>query len=266
MSSTSSSPSCSAGGGSGGASAAGGGQFTVGAGVLPFAITKKKKKKGDAEGEQDEEERTWVLLHKMFQGNKVGMLVDFGGAFDSTLDRDPLECAAREFAEETAGLLWPSSSSAPSLLKLRSFATRDELYGSEEVALAKRRTEEFLRHGFTTTNAGSDGSSGSDSCCLSVHPVSRYHCYVLPIDWRDARELNEAFSSASLYKRRELLWIPVEELLNNNDATAPSAYSLLHPRIQTDDMRRILASLLRSQSLSSSSSSSSPSSSSSSRL
>jgi len=213
-------------------------QFAVGAGVLPLATKKRNKNTSANEGSDDEQQKPCVLLHKMFQGNKVGYLVDFGGAFDSTLDGDPLECAAREFAEETAGLLWPSScsssSSSSTPIELRSFATRDELYGSEEVALAKKRTEEFLRRAF-------EGGGGSDSP-LSVHPVSRYHCYVLPIDWREASELNQAFTSTSLYKRREFVWVPVEEILNE----ALPTYSILHPRLQTDDMRRILTSVLHS--------------------
>lgn len=153
----------------------------TGAGVLPFAL---------------HEDRLLFLFHKTFSGRRAGLLVDFGGG--SQADETAFDTAAREFVEETEGLyLAPDTRQAARV-------------GSEY----RRQFRELLALIARTQEAHPDWW-----CRRQVPPGKQakdWCTYFVEVGYRDVAGMNAAWAADAgqrFKKRRELLWVPADRLL-----------------------------------------------------
>lgn len=153
----------------------------MGAGVIPFA-------------ERDGE--VLFLFQQTFSGRKIGYLIDFGGGVG--VGESYEEAAIREFVEETETMYF-----APDI---------------EVVAV----TEAAVRSGISRVKALFDAT-------LQAHPdwwsprvvapgrkAKDWRTFFVRFDYRDVLEMNRAWvldEGQRFKKRRELLWVPAEELL-----------------------------------------------------
>ena len=157
----------------------------MGAGVLPFCVH---------EGEVN------FLFQKVFSGRKVGHLIDFGGGVGE--GESYREAAIREFVEET-----------------------ETMFFADDPATASRAPERvaaqipLVAHLFDRT--------------LNEHPEwwcrrapgdkplpKDWLTYFIEFDFRELDSLNrewELEGGRRLKKRRELLWLPADELLDLYD-------------------------------------------------
>ena len=153
----------------------------TGAGVLPFAL---------------HEGRAQFLFHKTFSGRRAGLLVDFGGGAQAA--ETAFETAAREFVEETEGLF------------LSPEIRRASAAGSEY----RRQFREMQALLARTQEAHADWW-----CRRRVQPgkQEREWCtYFVEVGYRDVTGMNaawEADAGRRFKKRRELLWVPADRLL-----------------------------------------------------
>lgn len=153
----------------------------MGAGVMPFAV-------------KDGEVR--FLFQKTFTGRKVGHLIDFGGGLGD--GEDYRATAVREFVEETETMY---------LANDLEVARRSEDRVSKQITLV----EEIFEH------------------TLSAHPhwwrrrdpgnrenPRDWRTYFIEFPFRDISALNSEWksdTSGRFKKRRELVWIPADRLL-----------------------------------------------------
>ena len=153
----------------------------TGAGLLPFTL---------------HEGRLLFLFHKTFSGRRAGLLVDFGGG--SQADETACETAAREFVEETEGLFL-----APDIRQ----ASR---VGNEY----RRQLREMLALLARTQAAHADWW-----CRRHVQPgkpARDWRTFFVEVSYRDVAGMNAAWAADAgrrFKKRRELLWVPVNPLL-----------------------------------------------------
>jgi 8-oxo-dGTP pyrophosphatase MutT (NUDIX family) len=153
----------------------------TGAGVLPFAL---------------HEGRLLFLFHKTFSGRRAGLLVDFGGG--SQAGETAFDTAAREFVEETEGLyLAPDTRQAARV-------------GSEY----RRQFREMQALIARTQEVHPDWW-----CRRQVQPGKQAKdwrtCFV-EVGYRDVAGMNTAWAADDgqrFKKRRELLWVPADRLL-----------------------------------------------------
>ena len=136
----------------------------------------------------------WILLHKTLQGKKEGTFVDFGG-WKEPNESDPLQTAAREFSEETGGLLTTSNPEEDG--DIISGLDSETLQKCEVVRRQTLRALHFLQ------------SSQYD--CLTAK--SGYHMYVLEFPPISVEFVNKVFST--MKKKREFFLIGVDDFLSN---------------------------------------------------
>jgi 8-oxo-dGTP pyrophosphatase MutT (NUDIX family) len=153
----------------------------TGAGVLPFAL---------------HEGQVRFLFHKTFSGRRAGLLVDFGGGAQA--GESAFQTAAREFVEETEGLFL-----APDIRK----ACRA---GSEY----RRQLQDMQTLLVQTREEHADWW-----CRRRVppgKPAKDWRTYFVEVAYRDVTGMNAAWAAddgGRFKKRRELLWVPAERLL-----------------------------------------------------
>jgi 8-oxo-dGTP pyrophosphatase MutT (NUDIX family) len=153
----------------------------TGAGVLPFAL---------------HEDRLLFLFHRTFSGRRAGLLVDFGGG--SQAAETAIETAAREFVEETEGLF------------LAPDTRRAARAGSEY----RRQFREMQALLVRTQEAHADWW-----CRRLVQPGKQakdWRTYFVEVGYRDVSAMNAAWAADAgrrFKKRRELLWMPADQLL-----------------------------------------------------
>jgi 8-oxo-dGTP pyrophosphatase MutT (NUDIX family) len=153
----------------------------TGAGVLPFALHAGQVR---------------FLFHKTFSGRRAGLLVDFGGGTQES--ETAFQTAAREFVEETEALFL-----APDI-------TMAALAGSEY-----RRQLQVMQ----TLLAEAQEAHPDWWCQRRVQPgkpARDWRTFFVEVTYRDVAGMNAAWTADNgrrFKKRRELLWVPAERLL-----------------------------------------------------
>ncbi|MGD8911549.1 MAG: NUDIX domain-containing protein [Candidatus Thiodiazotropha sp.] len=148
----------------------------MGAGVIPFTVYNRN---------------VHFLFQKTFSGRKTGYLIDFGGGLGE--GEGYRQAAVREFVEET-----------------------ETMYFAQELRLARRD--------FAKVNQQIPIVDALFEKTLSTHPnwwCKRHHAkswrtYFIEFPYRNVEQLNRQWQEDTLgrfKKRRELSWVPVEELL-----------------------------------------------------
>jgi 8-oxo-dGTP pyrophosphatase MutT (NUDIX family) len=151
------------------------------AGVLPYAL---------------HEGRVLFLFHKTFSGRRAGLLVDFGGGAQAA--ETAFETAAREFVEETEGLFL-----APDLRRASRVGDEYRRQFREMQALLAR-TQEAHANWWCRRHV-QPGKQAKDWCT-----------YFVEVGYRDVAGMNAAWAADAgrrFKKRRELLWVPADQLL-----------------------------------------------------
>ncbi len=152
-----------------------------GAGVLPFALHAG---------------RVRFLFHKTFSGRRAGLLVDFGGGAQE--GETAFQTAAREFVEETEALFLAPDISRAAL------AGREYRRQLQEMQALLARTRE----------------AHADWWCRrrvpSGKPARDWRTFFVEVAYRDVAGINAAWAADDgrrFRKRRELLWVPADQLL-----------------------------------------------------
>ena len=153
----------------------------MGAGVIPFAVNGHKVN---------------FLFQKTFTGRKVGYLIDFGGGLGA--GEDHRETAIREFVEET-----------------------ETMYFADDVQQASRSGERVNKQIPVVECLFAETlEAHPDWWCRRTpgNPIrpKRWKTFFIEFPYRDVDELNREWESDTVgrfKKRRELLWIPANELL-----------------------------------------------------
>ncbi|HYQ70894.1 MAG TPA: hypothetical protein VET88_03080 [Gammaproteobacteria bacterium] len=152
-----------------------------GAGVLPFAVYAG---------------RVLFLFHRTFSGRRAGLLVDFGGGAEA--GETALQTAAREFVEETEALFL-----APDIDRARLAGREYRRQLQEMQALLERALE-----------------AHADWWCRRRVPAGKpardWRTFFVEVGYRDVTGMNAAWAADDgrrFRKRRELLWVPADRLL-----------------------------------------------------
>jgi 8-oxo-dGTP pyrophosphatase MutT (NUDIX family) len=153
----------------------------TGAGVLPFAL---------------HEGRLLFLFHKTYSGRRAGLLVDFGGGAKTA--ETAFETAAREFVEETEGL-----------------------FLAPDIRLAARTGSEYQRQlrEMQVLLSRTQQAHADWWCRRHVQPgkpARDWRTFFVEVGYRDVAVLNAAWAADAgrrFKKRRELLWVHVDPLL-----------------------------------------------------
>jgi len=153
----------------------------TGAGVLPFVLHAGQVR---------------FLLHKTFSGRRAGLLVDFGGG--ARVGETAFENAAREFVEETEGLFL-----APDIRQAARAGGEHQRQLQDMQALLVRMQDEH-----------------PDWYCRRRVPPGKpardWRTFFVELAYRDVAAMNAAWAADAgrrFKKRRELLWVPAEQLL-----------------------------------------------------
>ena len=153
----------------------------MGAGVIPLAV-----KDGEV----------LFLFQKTFTGRKVGHLIDFGGGLGD--GEDYRATAVREFVEETETMYLADDLGG---------ARRSEERVSEQITLIEEIFERTLSahpHWWRRRDLG------------NPEKPRDWRTYFIEFPFRDIAALNSEWKSDTsdrFKKRRELIWIPVDRLL-----------------------------------------------------
>lgn len=154
----------------------------MGAGVLPFSVV------GD---------ELRFLFQTVFAGRKTGFLNDFGGGVGD--GESPRECAVREFIEETETMYFAED-------PMRATRTAESV--GAQMPLVEALFEATL-------------SDHPDWWCRRAPGDSRkpkdWTTYFIEVPHRDVVPLNRAWKddpTGRYKKRRELIWLTVDELLS----------------------------------------------------
>jgi len=154
----------------------------MGAGVIPLAV-----KDGEV----------LFLFQKTFSGRKVGYLIDFGGGLAA--GENYRTTAVREFVEETETMY---------LADDLEVASRSEDRLREQITLVEDifdRTLSAHPHWWRRRDPGNPGKSRD------------WRTYFIEFPFRDISTLNSEWksdTSGRFKKRRELVWIPADKLLD----------------------------------------------------
>lgn len=154
----------------------------MGAGVIPLAI-----KDGEL----------LFLFQKTFSGRKTGFLIDFGGCLDD--GEDYRTTAMREFVEET-----------------------ETMYLSDDLKAAQRSEDRVIKQLALVDEVFESTLSAHPHWWRRRNPGSRkkpkdWISYFIKFPFRDVEALNcewQSDSSCRFKKRRELVWISADSLLD----------------------------------------------------
>ena len=140
--------------------------------------------------------RVRFLFHKTFSGRRAGLLVDFGGG--ARAGETALQTAAREFVEETEGMFL-----APDMTRVARSGNEYRRQLQEMQALLERTR-----------------AAHADWCCRRYVPPGKpprdWCTYFVEVGYREVAGMNAAWAADDgrrFKKRRELLWVPADQLL-----------------------------------------------------
>ena len=153
----------------------------MGAGVIPFAVN---------------EHEVNFLFQNTFTGRKVGYLIDFGGGLGES--EDYRATAIREFVEETETMYFSADVQQ---------ASRTDERINQQIPIVERLFDETLE-------------AHPDWWCRRApgNPLrpKQWKTFFIEFPYRDVEQLNrewEADQAGRFKKRRELIWVPADELL-----------------------------------------------------
>ena len=151
-----------------------------GASVIPFAINHGSVK---------------FLFHKTFSGRRAGLLVDFGGS--SRAGESYAQTAAREFVEETEAMYFAGHADAASVADF-------EPQCQWMLSLLERMQADY-----------------PDLQCRRIMKDGKgyraWSAFVVEVPFKNLDTMNLAWAqdtSGRFRKRRELLWLPADHLLD----------------------------------------------------
>jgi hypothetical protein len=156
-----------------------------GAGVIPFAWLD-----GNA----------CFLFHKTFTGRRAGLLVDFGGGSQSA--ENQYQTAAREFIEETEAMFFADSCNADSDTRMQT-ESQYRLVLKMIEHTQSQHPEWWCRRGRVNDAKPRD-----------------WKTFFVEVDYRDIDDMNTAWAEDKhqrFRKRRELLWLSADQLLDAFD-------------------------------------------------
>jgi hypothetical protein len=156
-----------------------------GAGVIPFAW-----RDGTA----------CFLFHKTFSGRRAGLLVDFGGGSQSA--ENQYQTAAREFIEETEAMFFADSCNADSDARTQTESQYQLMLKMIEHT-QRQHPEWWCRRGRVNDAKPRD-----------------WKTFFVEVDYRDIDDMNMAWAEDKHQrsrKRRELLWLSADQLLDAFD-------------------------------------------------
>jgi len=150
-----------------------------GAGIIPF--TQKNNV-------------TYFLFHKTFKGRRAGLLVDFGGG--SSKGESYHQTAIREFIEETEAMFFAEN-----------IKTLSEDINYQFIVLANllHKTQQQFPDWWCSRRRHDD------------QVKKDWKTFFVEVDYKDLNAMNYAWAtdtSNRFVKRRELLWLSSDELIN----------------------------------------------------
>lgn len=154
----------------------------MGAGVIPFCVTNGK---------------VYFLFHKTFSGRRAGHLVDFGGGQQETENYQ--QTAMREFIEETETMYFSQN-------------LKDAVVTEQRVQSQTRLLEDLF--------ARTLGEHPDWWCQRKSSDNDRprdWRTYFIEIGHRDLTDMNQEWQDDAgqrFTKRRELIWVASDELLD----------------------------------------------------
>ncbi len=157
----------------------------TGAGVIPFARV---------------DDTACFLFHKTFSGRRAGLLVDFGGG--SRAGETQYQTAAREFVEETEAMFFADS-------------CNDD---SDRQAQMKSQYQLMLQLIENTQRKHPQWWCRRSS--VNDDKPRDWKTYFVEVDYKAPDEMNTAWAEdkhGRFKKRRELLWMTAEQLLDAFD-------------------------------------------------
>lgn len=176
-----------------------------GAGALPFCV---------------HEGQVLFLFQETKGGRKEGKLVDFGGGRKEEVDFSLSYCAAREFAEETAGLF---TSMDPDLdAQFLAELDRHAIEGSAVVLRELPRCLELVEE------------AEANGWIIHTNLSERwYAAYAIRITYSDLSIQRNFFGDALKRKVRQFHWIPASVLFGwvDESTTTPSDFLPPHQRV-----------------------------------
>jgi hypothetical protein len=181
-------------------------EIRTGAGVIPFSI-----KHGS----------TCFLFHKTFSGRRAGLLVDFGGG--SRTGESQAQTAAREFIEETEAMFFTKNCNA----ELRS------VFQSQYQSMLQLIEQTLHQHPHWICSRSNK----------SGDKPRNWKTFFVEVEYRDLADMNTAWaedSSGRFKKRRELLWLSADQLLDIIDNRPESLWKRIR---QYEGMRDVVLAI-----------------------
>jgi len=181
----------------------------TGAGVIPFAWV---------------DGTSCFLFHKTFTGRRAGLLVDFGGG--SEAGETQYQTAAREFIEETEAMFFTDSCNDNRNTQMQ-MKSQYQLMLQMIENTQSEHPQWWCRRGSVTDDKPRD-----------------WKTYFVEVDYRVPDDMNAAWAEDNdgrFKKRRELLWLTAEQLLDVFDNRPESLWTRVRELEGASDIVRAIA-------------------------
>lgn len=175
-----------------------------GSGVIPYAL----------DGEE-----AYFLFQETKGGKKEGTLVDFGGARDFHVDHTSVDCAAREFVEETAGLLTTDAQkeTIQELAALSQSEIESSVLVKKEISKVRLMVQESKLEQKVVVTSPKNGNW--------------YESFLVRIPYSNLSLVSDFFAKSTKRKARILYWVPRAELVKMLRHGDTFRGLVLHPRV-----------------------------------
>ena len=181
----------------------------TGAGVIPFSWV---------------DDTACFLFHKTFTGRRAGLLVDFGGG--SQAGETQYQTAAREFIEETEAMFFADSCNEDSDRRMQ--------MGSQYQLMLRLIENTQSQHPQWWCRRVS----------VNDDKPRDWKTYFVEVDYRAPDEMNTAWAEdkhGRFKKRRELLWLTAEQLLDVFDNRSETLWTRVRELEGASDIVRAIA-------------------------
>jgi len=181
----------------------------TGAGVIPFAWV---------------DGTSCFLFHKTFTGRRAGLLVDFGGG--SHAGETQYQAAAREFIEETEAMFFTDDCNAVRDMRIQ-MKSQYQLMLQLLEKTQRQHPQWWCRRGRVTDDKPRD-----------------WKTYFVEVDYRVPDDMNAAWAEdkhGRFKKKRELLWLTAEQLLDVFDNRPETLWKRVRELEGASDIVRTIA-------------------------